>query len=265
MFRRLAIATVIGVLLAYLAASAYLYVFQRDMQYALGGPVVALADTALTRTVEVALPGENGATLGAWYAPPAPGQPTILYFRGNAGSFTREHERFEAFVAAGYGFLAFDYRGFPGSPGEVSERNILADGLAAFDWLAERGDPIVLWGRSLGSGPATWVASRRQAKALLLETPFDSAIAVAAARYPGIPVWLMHDQFPVDSWIDDVEEPVFVAHGTDDGTIGVSHGERLYGLAPVKAELWIVPGADHGELWRFGLWDRAQAFFAGHQ
>ena len=262
MFRRLAIAVVIGVVLSYLAASAYLYVFQRDMQYGRDGPVVALADTALTRAEAVTLPGESGAALGAWYAAPMPGKPAILYFRGNAGSFTGEHERFAAFVAAGYGFLAFDYRGFPGSPGEVSQPNILADGLAAFDWLAARGDPILLWGRSLGSGPATWVASQREAKALLLETPFDSAIAVAAARYPLMPVWLMHDQFPVDAWIGDVDEPVFVAHGTNDSTIGVAHGERLYELAPVKAGLWIAPGADHGELWRHGLWERAQSFFA---
>ena len=103
---------------------------------------------------------------------------------------------------------------------------MLADALAAFDWLQAKGFPIVLWGRSLGSGPATYVASQREADALLLETPFISAVAVAADRYGFLPVGLlMHDQYPVDQWIKDVAEPVFVAHGTADKTIGVSHGE----------------------------------------
>ena len=77
--------------------------------------------------------------------------------------------RYEAFAEAGYGFLAFDYRGFPGSPGEVTEENILADARAAFDWVKAKGHPILLWGRSLGSGPASYVAREREAEALLLE------------------------------------------------------------------------------------------------
>jgi len=167
------------------------------------------------------------------------------------------------FVNGGYGYLAFDYRGFPGTPGEISEGNILADSLAAYDWLAAKGAPILLWGRSLGSGPATYVAGERDAKALLLETPFDSAVSVAADRYGFLPVHLlMHDQFPVDEWINGVSEPVFVAHGAVDATIGVAHGERVYALAPNKAGLWIEPGAGHSDLWARGLWERARAFFA---
>jgi hypothetical protein len=45
--------------------------------------------------------------------------------------------------------------------------------------------------------------------------------------------------------------------------IGVAHGQRVYDLAPNKAGLWIEPGADHDDLWARGIWDRAQAFFAG--
>src|SRR5690606_40519246 len=129
-------------------------------------------------------------------APPAAGMPVIVYYRGNAGSFAREHERYEQFVADGYGFIAFDYRGFPASPGMLSEANVLADGLAAFDYAAAKGHELVIWGRSLGSGPATYTASLRDADALLLETPFDSAVAVAKDRYWFLPVnWIMLDQF----------------------------------------------------------------------
>lgn len=253
---------IVGVL-AYGMVLGAMFLFQRDFQYDRSGRMFALAETALGSAEEVAIPTEGGADLTGWYQPPEPGKPLILYFRGNAQSFSREHERYEAFVAEGYGFLAFDYRGFPGSPGEVSEASILADGIAAYDWAAAQGFPIVLWGRSLGSGPATWVAREREAEALLLETPFDSAVAVAAARYGFLPVGLlMFDQFPVDRWIVDVEEPVYVAHGTGDTTIAVEHGERVHELAPNKAGLWIEPGAGHGDMWARGLWERAKVFFA---
>ena len=74
----------------------------------------------------------------------------------------------------------------------------------------------------------------------------------------------MFDQYPVDQWIKDVAEPVFIAHGTADRTIGVEHGERLYTLAPNPDGLWIEEGADHGDLWDRGIWEQAKTFFARH-
>lgn len=261
--RRIAVAALAVVAIGYVAILLTLFIFQRDFQYDRSGRMFELSETGLDDAELVTIPSADGSSVTGWYQPPAGGMPLIIYFRGNSQSFSREHERYEAFVGNGYGFLGFDYRGFPGSPGEVTEDNILADALAAFDWAAAKGFPIVLWGRSLGSGPATYVASEREATALLLETPFLSAVSVAADRYGFLPVGLLlFDQFPVEQWIRQVAEPVFVAHGTADRTIGVSHGERLYRLVPNPDELWIEPGADHADLWGRGLWQRAQAFLA---
>jgi fermentation-respiration switch protein FrsA (DUF1100 family) len=264
LLRQILIGLAVFVVVAYLGIIAYLYVFQRDIQYDRSGTLLDLSETLLTDAALVTIPSPDGSSVTGWYEPPAEGMPVILYFRGNAGSFSREHIRYETFAEEGYGFLAFDYRGFPGSPGELNQDNVLADSLAAFDWLAAKGDPIVLWGRSLGSGPAAYVASRREAGALMLETPFLSAVAVAADRYFFLPVGLlMHDQYPVERWMADVDEPVFVAHGTADRTIGYTHGERVYALARHPAGIWIEEGAGHSDLWNRGIWDRARAFFEG--
>jgi fermentation-respiration switch protein FrsA (DUF1100 family) len=262
LFRRLLVGAAIVGVLAYVMVLGVMYVFQRDFQYDRSGRLLALSETKLTSAQLVSIPSADGSSVAGWYEAPATGMPVILFFRGNSQSFSREHERFETWVDAGYGFLAFDYRGFPGSPGELTETNVLADALAAYDWLAAKGFPILLWGRSLGSGPATFVASVREAKALLLETPFVSAVSVAAERYGFLPVGLlMHDQYRVDQWLPEVTEPVYVAHGTADRTISVGNGEKVYELAPVKAGLWIEPGADHTDLWKRGLWDHARTFF----
>jgi uncharacterized protein len=263
LLRRTLIGAVGVLVLAYALVMAAMFLWQREFQYDRSGRLFALSETALTEAEQVTIPSGTGSVTG-WYQPPVAGQPLILYFRGNAQSFSREHERFEQMVADGYGFLSFDYRGFPGSPGELNEANVLEDALAAFDWVAAKGAPVLIWGRSLGSGPATYVASRRDAEALLLETPFVSAVGVAAERYWFLPVGLlMEDQYRVDQWIVDVAEPVFVAHGTADTTISVGNGERVHALAPNKAGLWIEPGGDHGDLWERGLWARARAFFEG--
>lgn len=249
------------VVLAYVGLVAYLYFNQRAFFYFPDGRLWAIEETGLT-AVLVTIPTEDGAELTGWHATPEEGMPTLLYLKGNAGSFSAEHERFAAFAEAGYGFLSFDYRGFPASPGTITQESILADALAAFDWLAEREERILVWGRSLGAAPAVYVASLREPEAVLLETPFYSAATVAAERYPYVPVGLlMLDPFPSHQWMAEVTAPVFVAHGTQDQVISVSNGERLFAETPNGFDLWIEEGADHGDLWGRGLWDRARAFF----
>lgn len=263
LLRRIVVAVLVVVVLGYLGACAYMYFNQRSFQYAPEGKFLALGETLLTTAEQVEIPTSNNERIRGWYAPPSEaGKPVIVYYKGNSDSFSTEHERFEAFVADGYGFLAFDYRGFPASPGVLNEENVLKDAIAAFAFADNKGFPVVIWGRSLGSGPATYVASERNAKALLLETPFDSAVSVAKDRYWFLPVdWIMADQYRVDQWILKVEEPVFVGHGTADVTIGYPHGVHTYELAPNKVEMWTVEGAGHSDLWGAGIWGKAKGFF----
>ena len=261
LLRRLLLVVVVLVVVAYAGVVGYMYVNQRALQYDATGEITALADTALAGAEDIVMPSGDGAVHG-WYQAPQAGKPLIVYYKGNSGSFSKEHERYEQFVADGYGFVAFDYRGFPASPGSISQQGILEDATTMFDWAAEKGFPLVIWGRSLGSGPSTYVASVRDAEALLLETPFLSAVTVAGERYPYLPVGLvMQDQFPVNQWIAEVSEPVLVAHGTGDVTIDVSNGERLYSLVSNPDELWIEPGAGHSDLWDRGIWGHAEPFF----
>jgi len=271
LLRRIVGTLVVVAIVFYLAGMGVLYFWQRSFQYEPEGHVVGLSETTLSTAQLVSIPTADNATITGWYAPPAADKPVIVYYKGNADSFSSEHVRFETFARDGYGFLAFDYRGFPASPGTITQEHVLADALAAFDWVKQKGLPLVIWGRSLGSGPASYVASEREAGALFLETPFDSAVSVARDRYGFFPVdILMKDQYPVDQWIAKVSEPVFVAHGTADRTIAEYHGQRAYALAPNKGGIWIVPDAGHSDLWRLGIWDKAKAFFeeaektAGH-
>lgn len=252
-------------LAAYIGVHAYMFIKQRDLQYEVEGTTLAPEEVGLANAEVVKIDTGNGKQIHAWYAPSSEGKPTIIYYRGNSGSFTREHERFTQFVADGYGFLSLDYRGFPGTPGELSQENILEDALNAFDWVAARDSNILLWGRSLGSGVATYVASQRDALAVALESPFTATVDVAQERYPYLLVGLvMKDQFPSREWMKDVSEPVFIGHGTADKVISVHFGESLYELVPNKDGLWIVEGGTHSSLWADGIWAEVKPFYERH-
>jgi uncharacterized protein len=251
----------VSMVTVYLLAVGYLYAVQRDFVFQPSGSLPYPAAVGLSRVTPLQLFTPDGASLTVWHAPPAGGLPVFLYFHGNAGNLSHRASRFRQIVASGFGLLAVSYRGYPGSGGQPTELDLVGDGLMLFDWLAARNETIVVYGESLGTGIAAAVASERQAAALVLESPYTAAVDIAAKQYPWVPVGLlMKDQFRTRERIGDIEEPLLVIHGSDDETIPVDHGRRLYELANPPKRLVIVEGAGHGDLWRRGIWQMVLDF-----
>ena len=84
---------------------------------------------------EAELTTADGLNLLAWYLPPQPGRPVILYFHGNGGHIGYRAELLRGFARNGYGVLMAEYRGYGGNPGTPSESGLVADGAAALDFL----------------------------------------------------------------------------------------------------------------------------------
>ncbi|NGP19333.1 alpha/beta hydrolase family protein [Devosia aurantiaca] len=115
LLRRGLVALVLLLVVAYAGIVGYMFVNQRALQYDATGDVTALTSTLLSGAEQVTI-DTGDSVVNGWYQAPRAGMPLIVYYKGNSQSFSAEHERFEQFVADGYGFLAFDYRGFPASP-----------------------------------------------------------------------------------------------------------------------------------------------------
>jgi hypothetical protein len=247
----------------YLAAVGYLYVAQRSYVFVPGGTLRDPAEIGLGGVETISLRSPDGVALTAWYAQAEPGQPTVLYFHGNAGNLSDRGKRFEQILRSGFGLLAASYRGYPGSDGAPSEAAFFSDALLLSDWLADRTGQIVLHGESLGTGIATYVAAQRTVRALILEAPYTAALDIAGETYPWVPVsWLMRDPFVTREHIGRVDEPVLIAQGTEDRVIPVEHGRRLFEFAGQPKQLAIFEGAGHSDLWDRGLWATITDFLA---
>jgi fermentation-respiration switch protein FrsA (DUF1100 family) len=233
----------------YLAALVGLTTFQRDLQYHLNTRVVSPAEAGFAQIQTLRLVAADGERLNAWFSPPAEGRPLILYFHGNAGLLADRRDRFKHFLASGFGLLAIAYRGYGGSSGEPSQAGLLLDAEAAYAEAAHRGFSgrrLVLIGESLGTNVATILASRHEAAALVLDSPFLSAVSIAAERYPIFPVrLLMHDPMRTDLAIREAHVPVMVLHGEADQIIPISSARALFALANEPKEIVAVAGADH--------------------
>ena len=177
----------------YIAALAGLTVFQRDLQYFPDTRIVTPAEAGLPQVETLQLATDDGKRLNAWFVPPMEDRPLILYFHGNSGLLADRRERFKRFRESGFGLLAIAYRGFGGSSGEPSQAGLMLDAEAAYAEAARRGYSgrrLVFVGKC-SHGVATILASRREGAALVLDSPYLSAVLVAAARYPLFPVDLL--------------------------------------------------------------------------
>ena len=101
-------------------------------------------------------------------------------------------------------------------------------------------------GESLGTGVAVDLAARHPVGAVVLDSPYSATVDVAAARYWMFPVrLLMRDQFRSDKKIGKVAAPVLMVHGTEDATVPIRFGEKLFALAKAPKEFMRIEGAGH--------------------
>lgn len=249
---------------AYLIALAALYVFQRDFLYHPPQDFrTAPAVAGLPEAQEVVLTTQDGEKVIAWYVPPRAGKRVVVFFHGNGDTLALRVPRLRAVIADGTGLVALSFRGYAGSSGHPTEPGLILDALAAYDYAAARFAPerIVVWGFSLGTGPAVAVAAERPIGKLILEAPYTSTADVAAADLPFIPVrLLMTDQFHSDQRIAKVRVPLLVMHGGHDPGIDIRFGRRLFALANEPKRFVAFPDGGHFDLDNYGASTVAMQF-----
>ena len=187
----------------------------------------------------------------------------ILHLHGNADSTFSAPQRkhIELLRSLGFSVLSFDYRGFGLSPGTASEAHMYEDADAAYHYLLRYGieaKHIVLWGHSLGSGPATYLATQNEAAALVLFGAFTSVPEAAQDIYPWLPVkWVARIHFDSRARLPNVHIPVLIAHSLTDTTIAYYHAQELYSVANEPKQLLALHSAPDGYGGHLqGLYDR---------
>jgi uncharacterized protein len=203
------------------------------------------------------------ASIKVWVLHPNAG-PALIYFGGNSEDVGANLHDFAAEFPDRALYLV-NYRGYGGSTGHPREAALSGDAEMVYDWVAAHHDRIVVMGRSLGSGIATALASHRPVAGVVLVTPYDSIVNVAADRYPWLPVrLLLKDAYDSVSRIGRVNAPVLVLVAQDDKSIRRPRTDALIAaIAPGMGRTVVVPGAIHRNIVTFPLfWRSVKGFLA---
>jgi len=113
------------------------------------------------------LTSANGNKISALYLANPSAKFTLLVSHGNAEDLDDDRDWLEKLRRAGFSVFAYDYQGYGTSEGKPSEQALYDDENAAYDYLVAKlktaPQRIVIFGRSVGSGPAVNIAARRPA------------------------------------------------------------------------------------------------------
>ena len=238
--RKLALGLTALIVIAYVSFSVLLYVKQRQLLY-FPTPPMEIAGAA-----PISLKSDVGDLKG-WVINPG-NTKALIYFGGNGEQVERNVDFFIKCLPRHSVYL-FPYRGYGGNPGSPSQDGLFADALLLEAFVKNRHSAVSLMGRSLGSGVAVYVASKRPIEKLLLVTPYDSIADVAAAKYPVFPVrWLVKDRFDSVEYAKAVKSKVKILIAENDTIIPSSHSLRLAESFPDPPAVKFIQGAGHNSI-----------------
>ncbi len=249
-----ALLSVIALPLAvYAAALGALYLQQETLLFR---PTPLAADHRFAPSVREVSVSVDGATLNAVHFEQPSARGLVFFLHGNGGNNAVWLTSTAFYERTGFDLFMPDYRGYGKSDGQIeSEAQLHADVLTAFQQVAPKyaGRPIVIYGRSLGTGLAARLATQVDADLLVLVSPYSSLRELAREHYPWVPPLLLRYPMRTDQWLPQARSPVLIFHGERDSLIDIAHAQRLRKLRP-SAELVRLPEATHDDVHRFDVY-----------
>jgi pimeloyl-ACP methyl ester carboxylesterase len=174
---------------------------------------------------------------------------TVVVFHGNAGSATDRIYYVAPLERLGYRVLLGEYPGYGARTGATGEESFVADGRGIVLEAGKKyGDPVYLWGESLGCGVACALATDRALKiaGIILMTPWNTLPDTAQSHYWFLPArWLVRDRFDNVGNLKAFTGPVAVLIAGVDKTIPNRLSLDLYEKIPSPKRLWKFEGSGH--------------------
>jgi uncharacterized protein len=175
----------------------------------------------------------------------------VLYFHGNRGNVIRYEKYANNFLKNGYEVWVPDFPTYGKTTGKLSEENMYLQAKEVYNLAHSKfsADSIIVYGKSLGTGVAAYVAAKKKCRMLILETPYYSIPDLFSSYAPIYPTGRMsHFKFPVGDYLKDVNAPVFIFHGTADETIPYRGAAKLKKVLKPGDEFITIEKGKHNNL-----------------
>ncbi len=172
----------------------------------------------------------------------------IFYLHGNAGTLDSWGTIAKTYTDLHYDVFMLDYRGYGKSEGSINnEKQFFEDAQTAYDSLKNRYDEnkIVVLGYSMGTGPATKLASTNHPKLLILQAPYYSMTDMMKHTFPLIPTFILKYKLQTNEYIKNCKMPIVIFHGNADEVIYYGSSLKLKKFLKSTDTLITLNGQGH--------------------
>ena len=173
----------------------------------------------------------------------------ILWLPGGKGMIDSIGVNAHYYTDLGYDLFIVNFRGFGKSEGKISgEAQFNQDMQTLYDQFKQEygEEKIIVFGYSLGTGPAAALAARNHPHMLILKAPYYSMTELTQKAMPYLPIGILQKyRFCTYQYLKDVQCPVAIVHGDSDRKIPVSVSYRLKGHLKPTDKLIIIKGQGH--------------------
>jgi len=181
----------------------------------------------------------------------------IIYFGGNAEEVSGNLREFKELE--NYSVLLLNYRGYGKSQGVPGQDQLYSDALFVYDYMAnnfnQKFNKIIVFGRSLGTSVALYVANKRQVHGAILVTPFASIRDLAKKHYPYLPVkWLLKHPFDSIKLINKKNIPTLVLIAENDEIVPFKSTTRLIDRLGDSCRSVLIKNATHNDIQFYPLY-----------
>ena len=224
-------------------------------------------------SVEAASVQRGAVTLRGWVVNGDSNGPLLIYFGGNAEEVSGLAGTFAKLDAV---VVLMNYRGYGASDGKPTAADLIDDAAAIVEAMVakfgqvESADgqpahaqarPVILFGRSLGSGIAALAARSPQVDGLILLSPYRSIADIAAHRFPIMPVRrLLRHNIDATLALGALPQRVLGLHARRDRVVPAAESQALLALLSPPPQVVEFQGEHNIPLETPTVWAAIKAF-----
>jgi pimeloyl-ACP methyl ester carboxylesterase len=178
----------------------------------------------------------------------------VLYFHGNERNVERYAPYAKLFTDNNWEVWMIDYPGFGKSIGKMSEKELYEMSEQLYKMARARfaQQHIIIYGKSFGTGIASYLASVRDCKHLILETPYYSFKSLINDYLRIFPMgFASRYSFPINGYLAKVDDPITIFHGTKDEVIPYRNAVKLKKFLKSNDEFITLQNGKHNYLTDF--------------
>jgi alpha-beta hydrolase superfamily lysophospholipase len=245
-------------LLTYVIFGIMLYV--RQDKYLFYPPSISMEDCAEIPNAKIII--AEGTR--AYYVQAGTSTKIAVTYHGNGERACDSAYLVNWFVQHGYNVLAVEYAGYAGDLSQKPSVELLLRDTEHMNAWVEKGgySHMIILGRSIGTGFASYHASLASPKKLILISPFDTLSRLAWGHFPVYPASLFLKTELNNVTNASFAKHILIIHGADDVVVPFARGKSLFEKLPQEKKTFIsIEGVAHNDVLDTGKsWSAIKSF-----